>query len=154
MARYQPDAALGDLLDRVEVGHAETPRFDEKTIRASTLRSQISKAVAVTLRESEIERSDIATAMGDYLDESVPVGTLNGYASQARADNTISVERAIALCVATEDFRLITFIADQLKLAVIQRQYLPAVEEAMLTEQAELINERVRLLRRERKRAR
>lgn len=126
------DRAIGDLFDFIPNEKATVPSFSPETIKAATLTSKISKAVSITLCEADgLERTDVARRMSEYLGENVAEGTLNGYSSEARTNNKISVERAIALCHATGDFRLLSMMADELGLAVIEARYLPAVIEAM-----------------------
>lgn len=136
------DANTQDLFDFKPDQKATLPSFKPETIKAARLTSKISKAVSVTLSEADdLERADIARLMTDYLGETVPASTLDGYSSEARTKNKISVERTIALCHATNDFRLISMMAAELGLAVIEERYLPAVTEAMALAEIEHLTE-------------
>ncbi len=136
------DHATGDLFQFEPEREAAIPNYPKEKVKAARLRDKISKAVSATLADVEdLERADIAYRMSEFLGVEVPENTLNGYASEARQTNTISVERAIALCHATGDPRLLALIADELGLAVIEAQYLPAVWEAMATAEIERLTD-------------
>lgn len=146
MTKRDPHTA--DLFSFNPDRNATIPSFKADSIKAARLTSKISKAVAVTLNEAEgLERADVARRMTDFLGENVPPSTLDGYSSEARTTNKISVERAIALCHATNDFRLISMMASELGLAVIDERYLPAVTEAMALAQIEDLTEVAKLAR-------
>jgi hypothetical protein len=104
-------------------------QFEPATVRAASLRAQISRAVAATLKDSDLQRDDVAGAMSDYLGEGVPKTALDGYASEAREDHTISVVRLMALVHATSDVRLLQILAEPFGYVVVDAKHREAIEE-------------------------
>lgn len=111
--------------------------FDQAKVRAASLRSMVSKAVALALKECGKSRDQTAQEIADYLGEDCPKAMLDAYASEAREDHSISLIRFVALIHATRDIRLLNMIAGMFGWAVIPKKYLSAVEEAMWAEQEE-----------------
>ena len=107
-------------------------RYAEPEIRSASLRDRISRAVALTLRESDVSREELADRMGTFLGEEVRVASLNAYASQARDDHTISYLRLLALIHATGDTRLLQLGAELFAMTVIDDTFLPWVEVGQL----------------------
>ncbi|MBB4268251.1 DNA transposition protein [Roseospira visakhapatnamensis] len=103
--------------------------FPAEHVRAASMRAQISKAVAAALRDCETSREEIAVAMSDYLGEAVPKTALDGYASEAREDHTISVVRLMALVHATGDVRLLQLLAEPFGSMVVDTKHREAIEE-------------------------
>jgi hypothetical protein len=156
MAKDRRDSRTLDLLAMtVEVPHV--PRFDDSDIRAARLDARIAKAVGKTLKDAAsggTTRPDVAKAMSAYLGETVTRATLDAYAAESKADHTISLVRAMALMEATKDYRLLGLIADDLGLAIVPRQYEPAIREAVLAEKMEEMRAELESLRRTRKASR
>lgn len=154
MARSRKDTSTLDLLNwRPDI---PVEKYDAETVRAANLKDRISRAVAQTLQDaksenSKLERSDVARRMGEFLNESVSENVLNAYASQARGDHSMSLPRAVALMHATQDFRLLTLIADELDLAIIPKRFEFAVEEAVMVEQKEWLESQIAACRSKRK---
>lgn len=156
MVRQRSDRKTLDLLS----WHPSSPkveRFDEQMVRAATISGKIALAVSriladVKVREKEpLEREDVARRMGEFLGEEVSKNMLDAYASQSREDHKISVPRAVALMHATDDYRLLTLLAEELGLTVIPRKYEGTVREAILAEKIEELNGELHSLRRGRK---
>tara|TARA_R110000787_G_scaffold211281_3_gene321150 strand:+ start:100309 stop:100788 length:480 start_codon:yes stop_codon:yes gene_type:complete len=145
--RDRHDRLTGDLFDYSPENEARLPSFAPEQIRAASIGAKISKAVAATLSESDLKRPEIATRMSEYLGQNVAKGTLDGYSSGAREDNKISLERALALCQATGDPRLLIMIVEELSLAVIEERFLPAALEAMAQAQIEDLQQQVKTYR-------
>jgi len=116
--------------------------FPADHVRAASLRAQISKAVGAALKDSDVPRDDMAQAMSDYLGEVVPKTALDGYASEAREDHTISVVRLMALVHATGDIRLLQMLAEPFGCIVVERRYQHAVNAAMKAEMAKELRRR------------
>lgn len=156
MARLRGDKRTLDLLNW-KPAEPKIERYAEELVRAATLGSKVSKAVAQSLHdarvreENPLDREHVAEAMSAYLGDDVPKNTLDAYASQARETHNISVIRAMALMNATSDFRLLGMIAEELGLTVIPRKYEYAVREAILAEQMDELKEELNGLRRRRK---
>ena len=117
-------------------------------MRAATLGGSIARAIAATLRDCGLDRAAVAKQMGEYLGQTVPKTMLDACASQARETHDMSGARLVALMHVTQDFRLLQLLADQFGLAVVERQYLPKIEEALIAEQIEKLEKRRKTLRR------
>lgn len=156
MARARSDHKTLDLLSW-QPSSPKVERFDEQTVRAATINGKVALAVSRILadakaRENEpLEREDVARRMSEFLGEEVSKNMLDAYASQSRQDHKISVVRAVALMHATQDFRLLTLLAEEIGLTVIPRKYEGTVREAILAEKIEELNGELNSLRRGRK---
>ena len=156
MARIQSDRKTLDLLSWQPTS-PRVERFEEQTVRAATISGKVSLAVSRILcdaksRDNEpLERDDVARRMSDFLGEDVSKNMIDAYASQSREDHKISVVRAVALMHATQDYRLLTLLAEELGLTVIPRKYEGTVREAILAEKIEELNGELHSLRRGRK---
>jgi len=155
MAKARGDQNTLDLLMWAPEVNVEA--FEPKTIRAATLTGKISKAVTVILKDARdpegkrLERQEIAARMSDYLGEKITAATLSAYASEAKVDHNISLQRAIALMVVTNDGRLLSLMAEPLEMAVIPKRFESAVEEAVLVEKREEIDARIAQSRKNRR---
>ena len=131
----RPNTCQLDLLDW------EPPtllrRFEPQRVRAATLQARIARAVSEALKDHDGSRADVAAAMSQYLGERVTKSALDGYASEARSDNSISFVRLIALTDVTGDLRPLQLAAELFDHAVIERRYLPAIEDAMWDDRIE-----------------
>ena len=143
MPKRRPAPVQPSLLD-----WAPPAPYAEQDVRAATLAGRISRAVAQTLRECGLDRPEVARRMGTFLGEAVSVAMLNGYASQAREDHSISAVRLLALMHATGDTRLLELLLQPFDLAVIPRRLLPMIELAEVHEQMETLKRRKDALRR------
>lgn len=135
MKRRERDSRTLDLLSWAPPIAA--PAFDEHRIQAATLRDRIARAVTEILADTALSRERIAKDMTAYLGEPVSKPMLDQYASQARTDQSISMVRAVGLMRATGDARHLQAALDGSDYVVIQRRYLPAIEEAVLREKIE-----------------
>jgi hypothetical protein len=156
MARVRSDHKTLDLLSW-QPSSPRVERFDEQTVRAATINGKVSLAVSRILMDAKarseepLEREDVARRMSDFLGEDVSKHMIDAYASQSREDHKISVVRAVALMHATQDYRLLTLLAEELGLTVIPRKYEGTVREAILAEKIEELNGELHSLRRGRK---
>lgn len=132
MARQRADHQTLDLLTWEPPEIVE--RYDERTVRAASLRSRVARAVAATLRDTDIPRKEIAKAMSAWLGEDVSLHMLNAYASEAREEQTISFLRVLALIEITQDARLLQLGAEMFERMVIENRYLPWVEVGQLAD--------------------
>ncbi|MGW9946958.1 hypothetical protein J2W92_002295 [Rhizobium leguminosarum] len=133
MAKARGDSLTGDLLNwkppKVAAG------FDAGSIRGSRLASQISQAVALALRNSELSRAEIAERMSAELGYQVSENMIANYASEGSESHKISLERFITLIEVTGCTDLLGFIAQRFDHVVVPEQYqtlinLKLVEEA------------------------
>lgn len=129
-------------------------RFDEKRVRAASLRQQIALGVAETLREAPDDRDAIAERMAEWLGEDVSKNLLDAYASQAREEHVISLLRLIALIHATGDLRILQMIAEMFGHSVIEDRYLPLIEYAQLADKKEELDRAFEVARRKIRRTR
>lgn len=108
--------------------------YDPRLIRGNSLGFRLSRAISVTLEECGQSRPEVAERMSDILGRAVTVNMLNAYASGQREDHQISVPRFDALIGATQDRRLLEFLAEPRGWAVIESRYLPMIELAAVAE--------------------
>lgn len=113
--------------------------FPEEQVRAASLRAQISKAVALALKDCGKNRDEVAKEIGEYLGEACSKNILDAYASESREDHVINVVRFMALIHATGDVRLLQMLAAPFGWAVVDERYLPAIEEAATGAQIEAL---------------
>lgn len=135
MARDRADTLTLDLLDwqPPEIAAA----FPEEKVRAATLRGRMAKAVSVSLRECGLERAEVARRMGAYLGgEQVSENMLDNYASEARADTTISVPRLLALVHVTGDLRLLQVLADPFGQVVVDKRYVSIIRAQQMRDKS------------------
>jgi hypothetical protein len=124
--------------------------FPPEKIRAASLRALISKATALALKESGRERREVVQIMGEWLGEACTETMLNAFASEARENHVPSLVRFLGIAHATGDAqRMLQALADQFDLAVIPARYVPAIEDAMITDRLEELKQRQQLKRRE-----
>lgn len=128
-----------------------TVRFEESQVRAASLTAQISRVVAAALADNKGNREKIAQAMSDFLGERITLNMLNAYASQARDRHGITLPRFIALVHATRDRRLLEWLAEPLRWAVIDGKHLPLIELAALQERQRELHAAADALRRQAK---
>lgn len=98
-------------------------RYAEDSVRAFDLAGRLSKAVARTLEDCGMTRSEVATAMKDLLqDETMSKNMLDAYASQAK-EHVISALRLVALVAVTGDPRPLNMLLETAKLVVVPAKY-------------------------------
>lgn len=121
--------------DQIELLNWEPPqivkRYDEERVRTHSLNHKISRAIAETLSETELERADVARRMSEFLGEEVSRNMLNAYASPAREDHNISYVRLLALMHATNDVRLLQIGAEMFGHVVAENKYLDWIKLGM-----------------------
>lgn len=157
MARVRGDKQTLDLLTwRPEPAKVE--RFDPVAVRAGTIGARVSKGVSQILNdaknreENPLSREEIAEKMTEFLGlpegEEVSAHMLNAYASGARDAHNISVVRAVALAHATNDYRLLNLLAEELDLCVIERKYEAAARAVALIEHRDDVTAEIKMLTR------
>lgn len=134
MAKSRGDSLTGDLLNweppKVAAG------FDPGTIRGNRLASQISQAVALALKQSDMSRAEIAAAMTIELGYPISENMLANYASEGAESHKISLERFVALVEVTDCIDLLGFIAGRFGQVVVDRKY-QALINVHLADEAE-----------------
>ena len=111
--------------------------FEPEKVRASSLRSMLCRAIALSLKECGRNREQVSAEIGAYLGEPCPKNMLDAYASEARDDHTIPLVKFLGLIHATRDMRLLQVLAGQFGWAVIPERFLGAVDEAVITAKEE-----------------
>ncbi|UVK45336.1 hypothetical protein BPNPMPFG_000863 [Mesorhizobium sp. AR07] len=98
-------------------------RFDAAAVQAWSPEARLSKAVALTMDEAGMSRDEIAAAMSAALKATVSKATLDGYASQAREQHSISAVRLAALIEVTGDARALNVLLEHSGLIVVPQKY-------------------------------
>jgi hypothetical protein len=134
MVRARGDNQTGDLLawepPKVTAG------FEPGVIRGSRLSSRLSQAVALALKQSDMTRAEIATAMSAELGYQISENMLANYASEGAEAHRITLERFIALVEVTGCTDLLGFVAEMFGKVVVDRRY-QALINVHLAEEAE-----------------
>ena len=113
-------------------------RFDAEAVKAWSMQARLSKAVALTMDEADMSRDEIATQMSEVLKAPVSKAMLDGYASQAREQHSISAVRLVALVAVTQDVRPLNTLLEDAGLIVIPKKY----EALLRREKARELKER------------
>lgn len=137
MVRRRRDTQTPDLF-RDYQPPAVVERFEAENVQAWSLAGRLSKAVALTMEESDIPRAEIAAAMSEILKTAVSKAMLDAYASQAREQHSISAVRLAALVAVTNDLRALNTLLEDAGLIVIPKKY----EALLRREKAREIKER------------
>ncbi|OCP17400.1 MULTISPECIES: hypothetical protein [unclassified Ensifer] len=103
-------------------------RCDPELVKGGTLDVQIARVLSVAMQKSGKTRTEIADEMTEYLGQRVTENMLDGYASPARKDHKITVERFIALLDATECYDLLAFICKQAGFVAVPERYADIIE--------------------------
>ncbi|QDG79383.1 hypothetical protein FJ695_00250 [Labrenzia sp. PHM005] len=125
---------------RVSVG------FEPGAIPGNRLSSRISRAIAKALKECGKDRTTIAGRMSEAIGHPVSVAMLDAYASEAKTDHNITVERFVALIKATGKTELLGFLAEDFDLAVIPRRFENVIELALIEDHQREVDQRRKTL--------
>ncbi len=102
-------------------------QFDEQVTKGGTLDVKIARALAAAMTHAQeqhgLNRDAIALAMSDYLDQKITTNMLNSYASPARTDHKITLERFIALLEVTKCMELLGFVCGFTGCVVVPAKY-------------------------------
>lgn len=99
------------------------PAFEPEISRGGTLDVKISRVLSEAMARSGKTRAGIAAEMSDYLSQRVTENMLDCYASPARRDQKITLERLIALVDATECNELLNFICEFFGFVAVPARY-------------------------------
>ncbi len=135
-----PDMFLDWTPPKVSVG------FEPDAIKGNRLASRISRAVAKALKECGISREEIAATMSAHLGHKVTVSTLDAYASEAKTDNNISVERLIALIHATGKTELLGFLCEEFDLKAVPAKYENVITLALIKDHKQQLEQQEKSL--------
>lgn len=122
MARARRDLITSDLF-RDYRPEPVVERFAAEDVQAWSLEGRLSKAVAMTMDEAGMTREEIAAAMSAILKSTVSRAVLDGYASQAREQHSISAVRLAALIEVTGDARALNALLENSGLIVVPQKY-------------------------------
>lgn len=129
--------------------------FAPEKIRASSLKTMISKVTSAALKEAASKdpsrtREQVAEMMGEWLGEACTETMLNAYASEAREDHVPSIVRFLGIAHATGCAQeMLQALAELFGLAVVPEHYVPAIEAEMIADQVESLKTRQQAKRRE-----
>jgi len=133
MAKARGDNLTADLLawepPKVAAG------FEPGAIRGTRLAAQISQAVALACKQSDMSRAEIAEKMSIELGYPISEHMLANYASEGAEGHKITLERFIALIEVTGCTDLVGFIAGRFDLAAFPQKY-EALIKVHLAEEA------------------
>lgn len=132
---------------RVSVG------FEPGAFPGSRLASRISRAIARALKDCGKDRQTVAAQMSERLGTKVSKQILEAYASEAKNQNNITLERFIALVHVTGKTELLGFLAEDFDMAVIPKRYENVIELALIEDHARMIETRKKTLQAEIRRA-
>lgn len=124
------------------------PEAPETKVRSATRRGRVAKTISLVLKECGMSREEVARRMSDVLGEEVSLNMLQAYASEAREEHRISLERAFALSEATRDPRVLQIGAKLTGYVLVPERYLAAIEDAMLDDKIEELTQRRQMSRR------
>jgi len=131
---------------KLELFDWEPPRvavgFDPDQLPGNRIASRISRAVALALKECGKPRSEIARLMSEELGYPVSEATLDAYASEAKESHKISLERFIALIMATGCHDLLGFVAEFFDHVVVPERFGSLIELHLIEEHEREIQRR------------
>jgi hypothetical protein len=134
------DRLTPDLFDwqppRVAVG------FEKEQLPGNRIASRISRAVALALKECGKPRSEVARLMSEELGYPISEATLDAYASEAKESHKISLERFIALIMATGCHDLLGFVAEFFEHVVVPERFGSLIELHLIEEHEREIQRR------------
>lgn len=96
--------------------------------KGGTLNVQIARVVAHACQVSGKTREEISRQMSAYLDQAITVNMLDAYASPARENHKISLERFIALLDVTECYGLLAFVCQFAGYVAVPARYADIIE--------------------------
>lgn len=103
-------------------------RIAPEITKGGTLNVQIARVVAHACQQSGKTREEIAKEMSAYLDQTITVNMLDAYASPARENHKITLERFIALLDATDCYGLLAFICQFVGYVAVPERYADIIE--------------------------
>ena len=108
-----------------------TVQLEPEVTKGGTLDVKIARALSHAMQGSDLSRSDIALKMSEYLGgQKVTENMLDTYASPARKDHKITLERFIALVAVTDCHDLLGFVAEFSDFAVVPEEYIADIKIA------------------------
>lgn len=130
------DAFTPDLFRDYEAAPV-VERFDPRAVQAWSMSGRVSKAVSLTMDESGMTRKEIADALTELTKTPVSKAMLDGYASQAREQHSISAVRLVALIAITGDARALNVLLADAGLVAVPQKYEALLRREMAREARE-----------------
>lgn len=103
-------------------------QIDPEITKGGTLDVKIARVLSHAMAECGKTRSQIATEMSDYLGQRVTENMLDTYASPARRDHKITLERFIALLDVTGCYGLLAFVCEPAGMVAVPERYADIIE--------------------------
>lgn len=103
-------------------------RIDPDVTKGGTLDVKICRVVKLAMDKYGKGRAAIAEEMSEYLDQRVTENMLDCYASPARKDHKITLERFIALLEVTECYDLLAFVCGFAGYVAVPERYADIIE--------------------------
>lgn len=103
-------------------------RFGPDIARGGTLDVRIANVLSEAMTRSGKPRAQIAAEMSDWLGQRISENMLDQYASPARRDQKITLERFIALIEATGCHELIGFVAEPSGFVAVPGRYAEIIQ--------------------------
>lgn len=103
-------------------------RFDPDVAKGGTLDVKIARVLSEAMSRCGKSRAVIAAEMSDYLSQNVTENMLDCYASPARRDHKITLERFIALIDVTGCHELLTFLAEFSGFVAVPARYAEVIQ--------------------------
>jgi len=103
-------------------------RFEPEVSKGGTLDVKIARVLSEAMTRSGKCRAEIAAQMSEYLGQNVTENMLDCYASPARRDHKITLERFIALLDATDCYELLGFVAEFVGFVAVPARYAEVIQ--------------------------
>ena len=128
MARRRDTVTL-DMFRDYDPPETMIARCDPDVMRGGTLDVKIARALSLAMDKSGKPREEIAREMTEFLGgQRVSKDMLDAYASPARRDHKITLERFMALLAVTDTYSLLAFVCEAEGFVAVPKQYAKVVE--------------------------
>jgi len=104
------------------------PAFEPEISKGGTLDVKIARVLSEAMSRCGKSRAQIAADMSEYLQQTVTENMLDCYASPARRDHKITLERFIALLDATDCYELLGFVCSFSGFVAVPARYAEVIE--------------------------
>lgn len=133
MAKRKADRETGDLFSHARLFPVEAPR---ELANALDFNARLAAAMARAIRESGMDRYEIAARMSELLGVEVSKAMIDAYTSAARETHTISVVRLKAFIRATGQLWLWQVVLEGDGLTLLQGEEALLAQAALARKQA------------------
>ncbi|MVA26897.1 DNA transposition protein [Agrobacterium vitis] len=122
-------------------------RFAPEVSKGGTLDVKISRVLSEAMSRCGKSRERVAAEMSDYLSQNVTENMLDCYASPARRDHKITLERFIALVDVTDCHELLNFVCEFSGFVAVPARYAEVIHLWQTEEQLAELERRRSALR-------